>query len=102
LVCLVTAITATTIPARRITSQEDLRFDRRTGIALDDVPSRIDCVLPFPPDIHDIFLELDRKYRMFRELDASGAEPDFTRYRLTDDEMRALLSINQHIAENPV
>ena len=38
LVCLITSVNDSTIYARRITTQDDLKFDRRTGIELGDVP----------------------------------------------------------------
>jgi hypothetical protein len=102
LICLVTAVTKSTIFARRITTQDDLEFDRQTGISLDDIESRIDCVAPLPPDIIEVFLNLDRKYRAFQELDRTGAEPDLSRYKLTPEEHRALLAIDDHIEANPI
>lgn len=102
LVCLVTSVTESTIRARRITTQDDMAFDRRTGFEIGDVRSRIDCVAPFPPDIRDIFLELDRKYQAFREMDRNGIEPDADQIRLTGAEKRALLFIDEHVASNPI
>jgi len=60
LVCLVTTIDKGTIHARRIHTQEDHFFDRNTGLECGKDHTKIDCVTPFPPDIHKIFLELDR------------------------------------------
>lgn len=102
LVCLVTAVTKSTIRARRITTQDDMEFDRQTGFELGEVRSRIDCVVPFPPDIHDVFLELDRKYQAFQEMDRNGIEPDADQIRLTAAEKRALLFIDEHVASNPI
>lgn len=102
LVCLVTSVTESTIGARRITTQDELAFDRQTGVEIGDVRSRIDCVAPFPPDIRDIFLALDRKYRALREMDRSGIEPDADQIRLTVEEKRALFFIDEHVASNPI
>jgi hypothetical protein len=97
---LVTSIGRGTIYARRITTQDDLRFDRQTGIEMADSHSRIDCIVPFPPNIHEIFLELDRKYRVFRERDRNGVELDVEQCKLTPEEKRALLFIDEHISPN--
>ena len=102
LVCLVTAVSEHTIHVRRITTQDDHAFDRQTGIELGDVKSRIDCVTPFPPDIHDVFLELDRKYQVFKENDRKGIALDPEQVKLTAAEKRALLFIDEHIAANPI
>jgi hypothetical protein len=102
LVCLLTALNEATIFARRIHTQDDLRFDRKTGVELGAVKSRIDCIAPFPPDIHEIFLDMDRKYRQFRELSKTGSEPDLEQYKLTEAELRALLFIEEHISSDPI
>jgi hypothetical protein len=102
LVCLVTSVTESTIRARRITTQDDLEFDRQTGIELGEVTGRIDCVARFPRDIHDVFLELDRKYQGFREMDRNGIEPDPEQLKLTAPEKRALLFIDEHVSSNPI
>ena len=102
LVCLVTGVNGTTIFARRITTQDDREFDRSTGISLDGVQSTIDCVAPLPPDIFDTYIRIDRKYRSFQEMDRNGIERDLTRYRLTPEEHRALLFIDDHVEANPI
>lgn len=102
LVCLVTALTDSTIYARRIPTQDDLEFDRNTGIDREDMQSRIDCVAPFPPDIHDTFMELDRKYQKFGKMRRRGVEPDLEQYKLTPEEHRALLFIDEHLSANPI
>jgi hypothetical protein len=99
---LVTSVSDSTIYARRITTQDDLKFDRQTGIELGEVKSRIDCIVPLPPDIHNLFLELDQKYQAFREMERNGVEPDAEHYRLSAAEKRALLFIDEHISSNPI
>jgi hypothetical protein len=101
LICLVTSVSDNRIDARRITTQDDLQFDRRTGLEVGNV-SAIDCVVPFPPDIYDIFLEMDRKYRELYEMVRDGVEFDWERCKLTPDEKRALLFIDGHIEANPI
>jgi hypothetical protein len=102
LICLVTSVTDSLIHARRITTQDDLRFDRRTGMEIGKVKGRIDCAAPLPPSIHDIFLKLDRKYTAFRSMHLKGVEPGAERYRLTPEEKQALLFINGHVSSNPI
>jgi hypothetical protein len=100
LVCLVTGLDDGTIYARRIHTQDDVRFDRSTGLRLGKGPTVIDCVTPFPPDIHEIFLGMDRKHRQNTELFRKGIEPDPEQRKLTAEERRANLTINQHVADN--
>lgn len=102
LVCIVTAVDDETIYARRIHTQDDVRFDRTTGFRMPSARTRIDCVTPFPPDIHNIFLEVDRKHRELAVLTRQGVELTLDQTRMTDDEKRANLSINQHVAANPI
>jgi hypothetical protein len=97
LICLVLSVGQTTIQARRVTTQESLKFDRRTGVTVADdegVPCVIDSVTPLPAEIHDIFLELDRKYQKYRP------DRDPERFKLTDAEKKALLFVGQHYASN--
>ena len=64
LICLVLAVTETTIQARTMTHQIHLEFDRQTGVAEwgdDRVPCVVDSVAPLPADIHNVMLGLDRK-----------------------------------------
>ena len=102
LVCLVAAVDDRVIHARQVTSQDDFRFDRRTGIELDGVESWIDCVAPFPPDIDNTFREMDRKYRELSEMTRNGIEIDHRRIKLTPEEKRALLFIDEHVSANPI
>jgi hypothetical protein len=102
LICVVTHLTERRIGARRITTQEDLEFDRQTGVDLADRASRIDCVAPLPGDINDVFLDLDGKYQRFREMRRIGIEPGTGAYKLTSAERRALLFIDEHVSSNPI
>jgi len=102
LICLTTSITENTIFARRITSQEDLEFDRRSGMERATVQSRIDCVAPFPLDIHQTFLELDRKTSFFEDMARRGIEPEPAAYKLTEAQKRGLLFIDQHLSANAI
>lgn len=102
LVCLVTAVSETTIFARGITTQDDVQFDRHTGSEPESAQSRIDCVVPFSPEIHAVFLDMDRKYQEFRRMYENGSPPDIEQYKLTDPEKRALLFIAAHVSSNPI
>jgi hypothetical protein len=96
---LVLSVDQTTIQARRVTTQENLEFDRRTGVTVDDdegIPCVIDSVAPLPAEIHAVFLELDRKYQKYRP----DREPE--RFKLTDAEKKAMLFVGQHYASNPL
>jgi hypothetical protein len=98
LVCLVTSVDESKIRARRITTQEDLEFDRRSGVELSPVLSRIDSVAPLPPDIHNTFLEMDRKNRGISRDIKNGfqLEDDPERIKLSAAERRALLFLDSH------
>jgi hypothetical protein len=102
MICVVTEVTENTVHARRVHTQDDLLFDRRTGVKLAGVRSRIDCVAPFPPDIHRIFHEMDKKYATFKELHHAGVELDPRQSELTPEESRANRSIKAHVAANPI
>lgn len=102
LICLVTEVNDSTIFARRVTTQEDYQFDRQTGVALGDVPSKIDCVAPFPADVYDTFLALDRKYQSLLAMERSGIEIDLDQLKLTPAEHRALLFVDDHLEANPL
>ncbi|MCF3945765.1 hypothetical protein [Acidiphilium iwatense] len=96
IICLVTAITSTHIQARNITRQICLDFDRQTGFAKWGNKSAlcsIDSIKPLPPEIHDVFLGLDRRYR-------SGQGPEAA--KLLDAEKRALAFARTHYSSNPL
>ena len=86
LVCLVTAVDGRTIYARRIHTQNDVKFDRNTGFEVGKHYTKIDRVTPFPPDIRDIFLEVDRKLQELTEIVRQGIDltPEQTVKRLCD------------------
>jgi hypothetical protein len=102
LVCLVTAVDETTIHARRIHTQDDLQFDQNTGLELGKLHTRIDCVAPLPPDIHNLLVEMDRKYQALHALVREGVELDPEQCRLTPDERRANGFNREHVAANPI
>ena len=96
LICLVTLISDTTIYARTVTTQYSLKFARRTGVGEwrgPTVPCTIDSIAPLPVDIHNVMLGIDRKFRL---------ELKEERFKLTDDEKRALLFVGPHYEANPL
>jgi hypothetical protein len=95
LICLTVSVTEATIQARRVTTQEDLEFDRQTGIEkCDDRPaSRIDSVAPLPLPVLNVILGIDRKYRLLQDPEQG---------KLTDAEIKALVYVGSHYASNPV
>lgn len=102
LVCLVTDVTDGTICARRVTTQQDHQFDRKTGIELGEVPSRIDCVAPFPSDVYEAMVALDQRYRKLLQMERDGVELDLRQARWTPEERRAFQLLDEHIEANPI
>jgi hypothetical protein len=102
-VCRVLSVNEATIHARRMTTQENLEFDRQTGIErVNDGQAQavINSVAPLPPEIHNVFLALERKYGQIQPEDWDG--PDLERFKLTEAEKKALLFVDQHYASNPL
>jgi hypothetical protein len=96
LICLVTAVTDTTIHARTMTTGYLLKVDRQTGEGevegpIETTACKIDSVSPLPVEIHNIMLGLDRKSRLERNEE---------RTKLTEDEKRALLFLDAHYESN--
>jgi len=102
LVCLVTAVDDLTISARRIHTQDDHRFDRNTGFEWDKKHTKIDCVVPLPPEIHGLFLTMDRKYQELTALVRKGVELDPQQCKLTPDERRASGFMRNHVTANRI
>jgi len=95
MICLTTAVSDMAIQARRITTQEDLEFDRTTGLEKGPYggPGRIDSVAPLPPEIHTVFLGLDHRYR-------TSTDPE--RNKLSQAEIDAILYIDKYYPANPI
>jgi len=94
LICLVISVTEATIHARRVTTQEDIEFDRELGVERSGdgrVLATIDSVAPLPADIHEVMLGLDRRYRFGHGLE---------RLKLTDVEKRAFSFIHDYYPSN--
>lgn len=103
MICLVLSINETSIRARRVTSQEALEFDRRTGkteVGEERIPCVINSVAPLPSEIHDVFLALDRKFGQITQKDWD--EPDLARTKLTEAEKKALRFVGPYYASNPL
>lgn len=102
LVCLVTGLDDGTIYARRIHTQDNVRFDRNTGFRLGKGRTAIDCVAPLPSDIRDILVQMDQRYQVAHALIRQGIEVDLREARHTPDEKRAHDFLDEHIAANPI
>jgi hypothetical protein len=100
LVCLITGLDDGTIYARRIHTQDDVRFDRNTGLRLGKGHTKIDCVAPLPSDIRDILVQMDQRYQAAYALIRQGIEVDPREARYTPDERRAHDFLDEHIAAN--
>jgi len=101
-ICLVLSVSDQAIQARRITSQENLEFDPRTGVenvGEGEASAVINSVAPLPVDIYDIFLALDRKYgAVHGQKEVFERNPEY--FKLTEAEKRALRFIDSHYASN--
>lgn len=93
--CVVLSVEESTITARRITTQHYCKFDRISGHTLSDSQfiGTITSVEPLPFDIHNTFIEMDRKYRL--------GHRDTESVKLTEAEKAALLFIGDHFARYP-
>jgi hypothetical protein len=91
LLCVVTSVAETTISARRITSQSDLKFDREAGVCDRGADyGVIDSIATLPDWAEQALRGLDQRW---------GAGGDT---KLTEPERRALLFVGQFYAANPV
>jgi hypothetical protein len=104
-ICLVSSVEGMTIYAKRVTTQENLSFNRATGV--EDVhpgqpQATIDSVAPLPPDIHNTFLEMNRKYETLMSMDEASRFQDLERHKLSEAEKKALNFIHSHYASNPL
>jgi hypothetical protein len=102
LVCLVTAVDDGLIYARRIHTQDEVRFDRNTGLRLGKGVTKIDCVAPLPSDIRATLVQMDQRYQVAYSLIRQGIEVDPREARYTPDERRAHDFLDQHISANPI
>jgi hypothetical protein len=102
-ICLVLALDAAAIQARRVTTQESLKFDRQTGIEKRPEGQElavISSVTALPAEINDVLLKLDQKYGALMGMDEKSRFADPERLRLTDAEKRALLFVESHYSSN--
>lgn len=94
LICLTTAVTDTTISARRLFVPEDYEFDRTTGLLRSSRHHcAIDSVAPLPPDIRDVLLRLDHRNRTSTKSEDA---------KLSRAEKDALSFIYDHYRANPI
>jgi hypothetical protein len=108
-ICLGLSVSEKTILARSVTTQEIIKFDRRTGEAAHnrygfDFNYLIASIMPLPRDIHEIMLSLDRNGRAFEEKLAE--DPDYQsppdNWILNDDQRRGLLFIAEFCRAHPL
>src|ERR1700730_4633000 len=102
-VCRVLSLNDATLYARRMTTQENLEFDRHTGIErVNDGQAQavMNSVAPLPPEIRNVFLGIERKYRQIKPEDWDN--PDLERFKLTEAEKKALLFVGPHYSSNPL
>jgi hypothetical protein len=104
-VCLVLNVNDTTIQGRRVPTQENVEFNRQSGIETagnGQAQAVINSVAPLPAEVHDTFLEMDRKNRELMAMDEKSRFEDLERLKLTAAEKKALLFVDSHYASNPL
>ena len=104
-ICLVLSVSESTIHAKRITTQHELSFNRRTGV--EEVPpdqpeAVIDSVAPLPREIHDTLLEMNKKYETFMAMDEVLRFQDLEQHKLTEAEKKALNFVYSYYPSNPL
>jgi hypothetical protein len=78
-ICLVTSVAKSQIWARRVTTQEQLVFDRAAGIAeIGDtsVACTIDSIAPLPTEIREVMVQLDTVDRLRSQARRRGVRAD--------------------------
>ncbi len=92
-ILLVTKTDTSRIFARRVTTQQEIVFDRSTGLAVAPQEAAgavwIDCLAPLPEPHRNALTGLHRRYNLGRDDD---------RFRLTEAEKSALLFVDDHVA----
>jgi len=105
IICLVLSVRGNAIRARRVTTQEELEFDRKDGKAVvgeQGVVCLIDSVAPLPSNIHKVFLMLDEKCAAIMAMDEKTRFEDLERLKLTESEKKALDFVHSHYESNPL
>jgi hypothetical protein len=105
-ICLVLSVNQYSIKSRRITTQEDIEFDRQTGIEKQENAQPvavIDSVAPLSAEFRDVFLAMDRKFKARMAMDEkSRSELSPQELKLTDTEKKALRFIDTYYSSNPL
>jgi hypothetical protein len=104
-ICLVLSVDDATIHAKRITTQQNLLFNRRTGVEEDangEPEAVIDSVTPLPPEVHNTFLEMNKKYEILMSMDEASRFQDLERHKLSEAEKKALIFVYSHYPSNPL
>ena len=94
LIGLAEAVTDDRIPVRRVTTQDNVEFDRSRGLTLgNEMPCTIDSIAPLPLETHNITLGLDRKMRLQR---------DPEKFKLNKEERQAVDFVKEYYSLNPL
>jgi len=105
IICVVLSVSDNAIRARRVTTQEEMEFDRQAGKAVvgkQGIVCVIDSVAPLPSSVHKIFLALDEKCAAIMAMDEQTRFEDLERLKLTEPEKKALDFVHSHYASNPL
>jgi hypothetical protein len=105
MICLVLSVAGNVIRARCVTTQEEIEFDRQIGKAFvgeRGVVCVIDSIARLPPEIHDVFLKMDKKNKELMAMDEESRFADLERLKLSESEQKALIFIHSHYQSNPL
>ena len=86
-----------------MTTQENLEFDRRTGIERvhdGEAQAVMNSVASLPLEIRNVFLGIEQKYSQIKSEDWDN--PDLERFKLTEAEKKALQFVDSHYSLNPL
>jgi len=105
MICLVLSVRGNMIQARRITTQEEMEFDRQFGKAVvgdQGVVCVIDSVAPLPVEIQDVFRKMDKKNKELMAMDEESRFADLERLKLSEPEKKALDFVHSHYTAHPL
>jgi hypothetical protein len=80
-----------------------MEFDRQLGKAVvgeQRIVCVIDSVAALPPEIHDVFLKMDKKNKELMAMDEETRFADLERLKLSEPEQKALVFIHSHYQSN--
>lgn len=102
LICLALSVSDAHVHAKTVTTQVHFDFDRTTGIAISrEMRNRctIDSVAPLPSDVHEVMLEIDKKFTHGPDFDFDA---NLEKMKLTEREIKAFVFVSEFYPANPI